>query len=151
MANNILIDRDQASQLKDGTYTKYTYSNDCPAVCIKLGDNPVPALADVNVRTAMQYAIDPKPSPSIRVTPMATTTTRTSPLFYKGLAIYNPDVPSAETKDAYVTYDPDKAKQMLTDAGYGDGFSFDVYLFQAQPSSTPSSWLPSIWPRSASP
>ena len=43
MANNILIDRDQASQLKDGTYTKYTYSNDCPAVCIKLGDNPVPA------------------------------------------------------------------------------------------------------------
>lgn len=133
MANNILIDRDQASQLKDGTYTKYTYSNDCPAVCIKLGDNPVPALADVNVRTAMQYAIDSDAISQYQGYTYANDNDKNVSLFYKGLAIYNPDVPSAETKDAYVTYDPDKAKQMLTDAGYGDGFSFDVYLFQAQP------------------
>ena len=133
LANNVLIDADQASQLPAGTYTAYTYSNDCPAVCIKLGDNPVPALADLNVRIAMQYAIDSDAISAYKGYTYATEEDKNISLFYKGLDISNPEALSDELIASYTTYDPELAKQMLTDAGYGDGFEFDVYLFQAQP------------------
>lgn len=133
LANNILIDSDQASQLAAGSYVTYTYSNDCPAVCIKLGDNPVPALNDVNVRTAMQYAIDSEAISQYQGYTYETDEDKNVSFFYKGLSIYSADAVSEETLDSYLTYDPDKAKSMLEEAGYGDGFSFDVYLYQAQP------------------
>ena len=65
------------------------------AVCIKLGDNPVPALADVNVRTAMQYAIDSDAISQYQGYTYANDNDKNVSLFYKGLAIYNPDVPSS--------------------------------------------------------
>lgn len=133
LANNVLIDADQASQLPAGTYTAYTYGNDCPAVCIKLGDNPVPALADLNVRTAMQYAIDSDAISQFKGYTYETEEDKNISLFYKGLDISNPEALSDELVASYTTYDPELAKQMLEEAGYGDGFEFDVYLFQAQP------------------
>ena len=32
-------------------------------------------------------------------------------------------------KESYATYDPEKAKALLEEAGYGDGFTFDVTIF----------------------
>jgi peptide/nickel transport system substrate-binding protein len=133
LANNVLIDADQASTLPAGTYTSYTYGSDCPAVCIKLGDNPVPALADLNVRIAMQYAIDSDAISAYKGYTYATEADKNVNLFYKGLSIADTSALSDELIASYTTYDPDLAKQMLADAGYADGFSFDVYLYQAQP------------------
>ena len=85
MANNFLIDRDQASQLKDGTYTKYTYSNDCPAVCgSSWAITPFPLWPTSMSALPCSMPSTPMPSPSIRVTPMPTTMTRTSPCSHKG-------------------------------------------------------------------
>lgn len=133
LANNVLIDTDQASQLPAGTYTEYVYSSDCPAVCIKLGDNPVEALADLNVRMAMQYAIDSDAISAYKGYSYETETDKNISLFYKGLSFADPNALSDELVASYTTYDPELAKQMLADAGYADGFEFDVYLFQAQP------------------
>jgi peptide/nickel transport system substrate-binding protein len=133
LGNNVLIDTDQASQLPAGSYTAYTYSSDCPAVCIKLGDNPVPALADLNVRIAMQYAIDSDAISAYKGYTYATDEDKNINLFYKGLSIADTSALSDELIASYTTYDVDKAKQMLADAGYADGFEFDVYLYQQQP------------------
>jgi peptide/nickel transport system substrate-binding protein len=133
LANNVLIDEDQASQIPAGSYTAYTYGSDCPAVCIKLGDNPVPALADLNVRIAMQYAIDSDAISAYKGYTYATEEDKNVNLFYKGLSVADSSYLSDDLIASYTTYDPEYAKQLLEEAGYGDGFEFDVYLYQAQP------------------
>ncbi len=133
LANNILIDTDQASQLTAGTYVEYVYSSDCPAVCLKLGENPVEALTDVNVRMAMSYAIDQEAISAYQGYTYATDADKNVSLFFKGLSVYDSTRLSDEILDPYLTYDPDKALELLAEAGYADGFEFDVYLYQAQP------------------
>jgi peptide/nickel transport system substrate-binding protein len=77
-----------------------------------------PALADVRVRQALNYAID---SETIAET------------VYEGAATPVPAVPVSEDSPAYsdalgdaYSYDPDKAEQLLADAGYADGFSMKM-------------------------
>jgi peptide/nickel transport system substrate-binding protein len=74
----------------------------------------VKALGDVRVRQALNYAVD---RDSIVHTLYggaveATSTPMTTPF-------------AKDSQDQYA-YDPEKAKQLLADAGYANGFSFDV-------------------------
>lgn len=73
---------------------------------------------DVRVRQAMNYAIDKEQLVNV---------------VFKGYATVM-TAPIAETVFGYseqpaYTYDPERAKQMLADAGYPDGFSFKVLTF----------------------
>ena len=138
-ANNQLLDADQQQQLSESLkenedYYVVSYVGDSPAVCLKLGNNPVPALEDVNVRTAMQYAIDLEAVSEYQgFTYGDDVDDKSISLFLHGLPMSDVSDWDEELIESYTTYDPDKAKQMLEDAGYGDGFEFDVYIFQAQP------------------
>jgi peptide/nickel transport system substrate-binding protein len=134
VANNALIDTDEASQIvsMDGVVT-YSYSSDAPAVALKQGDNPVEALTDLNVRMAMQYAIDLDAISTFMGYSYDSVEDMQIPFFSSGSSLGNLSALSQDVIDSYTTYDPDLAKQMLTDAGYGDGFEFDVYIYQAQP------------------
>ena len=133
VANNQLISRDEAAQLKDGTYIEKVYTDGCPAVALKLGNAPVEALTDINVRKAMQYAIDVEAISEFMGYTYGSDDEKMINLYLDSTAWYNADAVSDETKAEYLTYDPDLAKQLLEEAGYADGFSFDVYLFVAQP------------------
>lgn len=77
----------------------------------------IPAFADVRVRQALQYAID-REAIANAVAPGS------------GQATVQPVTPDSVGYDANLEseypYDVDKAKQLLADAGYADGFSFDV-------------------------
>lgn len=133
VANNQLISKDEAAQLKEGTYVEKVYTDGCPAVALKLGNAPVEALTDINVRKAMQYAIDVNAISEYMGYAYDSDEAKMINLYLDSTAWYNADAVSDETEAEYLTYDPDLAKQMLADAGYADGFSFDVYLFVAQP------------------
>lgn len=73
------------------------------------------ALADVNVRRAMNYALDRKAIANALFGKYGTPTSQT---FITSDA--NPGL------DDYYPYDPDKAKSLLADAGYPDGFPFTI-------------------------
>jgi len=85
-------------------------------IIINTGDlagDVVPALKDVRVRQALSYAIDREAIASGIFDGNATVDQQ---LLREGLPGYDPDL-----KNAY-PYDPDKAKQLLTEAGYPNGF-----------------------------
>ncbi len=137
-ANNVLIDRDQAQQLASSvdadSYYTVSYTGDSPAVALKLGNNPVEALNNQEVREAMQYAIDLNAISEYQGYSYGDDVGSKSISFFRyGLPMSDVSDWDEEVLDSYTTYDPDKAKELLEDAGYGDGFEFDVYLFQAQP------------------
>jgi peptide/nickel transport system substrate-binding protein len=75
----------------------------------------VPALGDVRVRQAINYAIDRDAIVKAIYGKYGTATTQTTHEagFQKAL-------------DSYYAYDPAKAKKLLTEAGYPDGFTFTV-------------------------
>ncbi|MEV8516089.1 ABC transporter substrate-binding protein [Dactylosporangium sp. NPDC051484] len=74
-----------------------------------------PALADVRVRQALNYAVDRKAIASGVLGKGAIPTSQ--PITTDG---YDPSY------DDYYSYDPDKAKALLSAAGYGNGFSLNV-------------------------
>lgn len=83
-------------------------------IWLDVSGNAAPALKDVRVRQALNYAID---SATIADT------------VYNGAATPVPAVPIPDDSLAYTDaladkypFDPDKAKQLLADAGYADGF-----------------------------
>ena len=137
-ANNMLIDLDQAAQLASSVdsdfYYTASYVGDAPAVCIKIGNNPVEALTNQQVRVAMQYAIDLESISAYKgYTYGDDVGEKSISAFLYGLPLSDITDWPEELVASYTTYDPDLAKSMLEEAGYGDGFEFDVYLFQAQP------------------
>ncbi len=133
-ANNILIDLDQASTIPSDMYYTMSYVGDSPAVCIKIGNNPVEALTNARVREAMQYAVDLNAISEYKgYTYGDDVAEKAISLFLNGLPLSDISGWSDELVASYTTYDPDLAKQILEEEGYGDGFAFDVYLFQAQP------------------
>ncbi len=133
-ANNVLIDDDQASTLPADMYYAVKYIGDCPAVCIKIGNNPVPALANARVREAMQYAVDLEAISAYKgYTYGDDLSEKSFTLFLNSIPMSDVSGWSDELVASYTTYDPDLARQILEEEGFGDGFAFDVYLFQAQP------------------
>lgn len=80
-----------------------------------------PALADVRVRQAFNYAFDREALKKALQNDLGSVTTQ---VFPESSDAYDPEL------DDYYTYDPDKAKDLLAEAGYGDG------LTMSMPSST---------------
>jgi peptide/nickel transport system substrate-binding protein len=77
----------------------------------------VPALGDVKVRQALSYAID---RDSIAKGIYGDLSKGSATMTVEGLAGY-----TADNANAFA-HDPEKAKQLLAEAGYPNGFSFDV-------------------------
>ncbi|SMQ57649.1 peptide/nickel transport system substrate-binding protein [Agreia sp. VKM Ac-1783] len=75
----------------------------------------VPALGDVRVRQAINFAIDRDAVGKALYGDFADPTTQTTQ-----------DTGFQEDLDDYYAYDPDKARKLLAEAGYPDGFEFTV-------------------------
>ncbi|WP_349428806.1 ABC transporter substrate-binding protein [Microbacterium sp. LWS13-1.2] len=73
-----------------------------------------PALGDVRVRQAINYAFD---RPSMLTALQADRGTVTTQVFPASSSGYDPDL------DEYYTYDPEKAEELLAEAGYADGLT----------------------------
>jgi peptide/nickel transport system substrate-binding protein len=71
-----------------------------------------PALADVRVRQAINYAFDRE---GLLEALQAGNGTVTTQVFPESSPAYDPEL------DDYYTYDPEKAKELLAEAGYADG------------------------------
>ncbi|MDQ0644159.1 ABC transporter substrate-binding protein [Microbacterium murale] len=76
-----------------------------------------PALADVRVRQALNYAFDREGLLEALQLGNGTVTTQ---VFPAGSAAYDADL------DDYYSYDPEKAKELLAEAGYADGFTLSM-------------------------
>jgi peptide/nickel transport system substrate-binding protein len=83
------------------------------------GGSVVPALGDVRVRQALNYAIDREAIASSIYGEFGTPTSLYVP---EGMEGYQ-----EELQDTY-PYDPEKAKELLAEAGYPDGFSFTLLV-----------------------
>lgn len=118
-----VLNNDQISQLADkNTGTLYPYLSSSPAaIALKVCQEQ---FSDIRVRQAMQYAIDLEAA-NIYLG-------NESDVVVPGL--WNPALPwstvgewPAELLEQY-EYNPEKAKALLADAGYANGFSFDLEL-----------------------
>ncbi|SFS14890.1 peptide/nickel transport system substrate-binding protein [Microbacterium sp. cf046] len=76
-----------------------------------------PALADVKVRQAINYAFDRDGLLTALQTDHGTVTTQVFPATSDA---YDPEL------DSYYDYDPEKAKELLAEAGYPDGLSISM-------------------------
>jgi ABC-type transport system substrate-binding protein len=87
----------------------------------------IPALADVRVRQALNYAIDREAVATALYGDYGTANSQSS-------------LPGADSwSDEYVNYypyDPDRAKALLAEAGYGDGISIPMIAYNLQPGQT---------------
>jgi peptide/nickel transport system substrate-binding protein len=73
-----------------------------------------PAMGDVRVRQAINYALDREGLVQALAGGYGTPTTQ---VFSTLSAAYDPEL------DSFYTYDPEKAKELLAEAGYADGFT----------------------------
>ena len=125
---NDVISDSEKQQLRDsmpeGSFVEYSYVTNPCGIFLKQCYEP---LADIRVRTAIQKAID-----------METITTEyygydLSELQLFGVWSQSTDWSSVSDWDQELTdsfsYDPEAAKALLEEAGYGDGFEFTVTLF----------------------
>jgi peptide/nickel transport system substrate-binding protein len=78
--------------------------------------NPDSPLTDVNVRRAIIHAIDPQAIVDSVLMGVGKTTNQ---YYVEGTRFYNPEVKG-------YPYDPEKAKQLLAEAGYPNGFDIPI-------------------------
>ena len=76
-----------------------------------------PELADVRVRQALNYAFDRDAMLTALQSDHGTVTTQVFPATSEA---YDPEL------DSYYTYDPEKAKELLAEAGFSDGFTLSM-------------------------
>jgi len=84
------------------------------------GGELVPALADVRVRQALNYAVDRPSIAEALFGEYGTPTVQPTSEGWDGF-----DESLSDTYD----YDPDRARELLAEAGYGDGFTMPVNYF----------------------
>ena len=115
------------SSMDEGSFVRYDYAGAPVGVGLK---QTVPALSDIRVRKALQMAIDPEEiyygylgyeGKELNIPGMFALNTQFTSV----------DSWSQELKDVYYTYDPEGAKALLAEAGYADGFEFEVVIFGA--------------------
>lgn len=78
--------------------------------------NPTSPMADVRVRRALNHAVNRKLITDVLLAGLVEPASQPAAAMAQGFD---------STLEPY-TYDPDRAKRLLADAGYPDGFSFDV-------------------------
>jgi peptide/nickel transport system substrate-binding protein len=116
----------------DQSPSDITYVEDAKAAGLSIVQNPVDwwglvlfdrdgkiskPMADVRVRQAMNHAVDRE---AILKTVALGAGHVTTQIYPRNSAAY------VDALDTRYPYDPDKARQLLADAGYADGFSFDT-------------------------
>ncbi len=79
-------------------------------------DGREPALSDVRVREALNIAVDRESIIATLLDGATVAATQPAPPTVYG---FNPDLPP-------IPYDPDRAIQLMSEAGYSDGFKFEV-------------------------
>ena len=130
--NSTVFDDDQISQLEasldEDDYERFIYTGDFNSLGFKQGDNPNEALTDLNVRMALQYATDTASISAYKGYTYEDTESMLSGLFYTGTAWCDVSSWSDELIESYTTYDPDYAMELLEEAGYADGFTWDITL-----------------------
>ena len=137
---NAVFDSDEITQMEsalgeDGFY-KYSFYSSPMSIGLKQGNNPVEALTDVRVRMALQYAMDLEAMSEFMgytYDEDSDVADRISGVFSGNTAWGDTSEWSDELLESYTTYDPDKAKELLEEAGYGDGFTFDCTIFSQLP------------------
>ncbi len=91
----------------------YTYA----VIIMDKAGTKVPAFADKRVRQAMSYAIDRQAFSDAILFGLGSPTIQPVP---KGHWAYNPDL------EGKFEYNPEKARKLLAEAGYKDGFTFTM-------------------------
>lgn len=122
---NLINDSEAAQIAASGvSYIKQDYSVSQPeSIALRCNTEP---FNDIRVRQALQYAIDLE---TLNTSYFGNEVSAVIP------ALWNPTLTdwctigtwSDELLEQY-TYNPEKAKQLLEDAGYGDGFEFTVVI-----------------------
>lgn len=116
--NAALLNAKTEAQAKGRGFTEYRYPTDWQGLLIFDRDGKmVPALKDVRVRQAMNYAIDKKTLLQQVAKGFGTVTNQ---VFGPSTAAYD------KSLDNSYPYDPAKAKKLLADAGYSSGFSISM-------------------------
>ena len=125
---NNLLNKTEIELLEDtmnaGDYVKYVYDSGAYSIALKQTIEP---FRDIRVRQAMQLAI---PVQEIHEQYFGYTADTISlcGMFSPNTQFSSVDQWSQELYDSYHTYDPERAKELLAEAGYPDGFSFDFIM-----------------------
>ena len=126
-----LFDTDEISQLEsigEENFTAYEYVADYTSIGLKQGDNPVEALTDLNVRMALQYALDVDAFSEYMGYTYDSVEEKLSGIFLTGTDWCDISYWGDDVVDSYTTYDPEYALELLEEAGYADGFEFSVAI-----------------------
>lgn len=115
-----------AATLDSTKYTAYPLDITSRAICLKQTCEP---LTNIKVRQAMQYAINLAEINSSYFGNQGDI--RLNGLFGNYSKFCATSTWSADLKASYYTYDPEKARQMLAEAGYADGFKFTLAYMAA--------------------
>lgn len=109
------------ASMDSSKYKEYNLDITSRAICLKQTCEP---LTNIKVREAMQYAIN---LDEINKSYFGNdSAVQLNGLFGNYSKFCNTDQWNDELKSSYLTYDPAKAKQLLTEAGYPDGFTFTL-------------------------
>jgi peptide/nickel transport system substrate-binding protein len=117
-----VADQSTVDQMEQAGFTAYPHELDWTGLLLMDREGKVnPALGKVEVRQAINYAIDRDAMLKAVAKGRGTVTGQifptTSPAYDESL-------------DSMYAFDPAKAKQLLADAGYADGFELDMPLIQ---------------------
>jgi peptide/nickel transport system substrate-binding protein len=117
-----LSSNDAIDQIKSAGYSIYaSETNWTGLLLLDRAGSSVPALKDARVRQAINYAIDKDAMLKGAAKGLGTVTTQ----------IFGKTNPAFDTAlDTAYPYDPEKAKKLLADAGYADGFTLPMPLVQ---------------------
>ena len=110
----------QVSAIEDAGDFELTYVPDVAEVYLNLADRDgklLEPLADLRVRQAINHAFDREKIVEAALSGSATPTNQ---------QFNRHDIAYDETLEGYYEYDPEKAKQLLAEAGYADGFDMTL-------------------------
>jgi peptide/nickel transport system substrate-binding protein len=126
---NIMYDAriEVASQLAKEGYQLYSFPGTMQAYSFDT-DHPDSVFANQKVREALEYAVDKE---AICNGPLLGLYKPGYQIAATGTPEYNPNCPPRK-------YDPVKAKQLLTEAGYADGFSFKYFINETETQDPPT-------------
>lgn len=116
-----LLDATTYQQAQGGGFELLEYGTDWMGLLLFDRDGALsPALADVRVRQAINYAFDRDALLQEIGGGFGETT---SQVFGPDSTAFLPEL------EGYYTYDPDKARELLADAGYADGLTIELPVF----------------------
>jgi peptide/nickel transport system substrate-binding protein len=115
------------SSMSTDKYVKYSYVGSSPGIGLKQTVDP---LNDIKVRTALQMAINSEEITN-QFYEYESDDIGIPGLFAFETGYSTRDDWDQELYDSYYVYQPEKAKELLAEAGYPDGFEFDVTIFGA--------------------